>query len=59
MDITNETNLDRLKALAYDQLSLLQATQQNINIIEQRIKAVEAMPKIEKPEPKETTEEVE
>ena len=37
MDISEITDITKLKALAYDQLALLQQTQQNLDLINQRI----------------------
>lgn len=37
MDISNITDMDKLKALAYDTLQVIEAQQNNLRIIQQRI----------------------
>ena len=37
MDITKETNIEKLKSLAYDQMVQLEQTQQNLRILNARI----------------------
>ena len=37
MDLSKKTDINELKALAYDQLSLLEVTQANIRALNQRI----------------------
>lgn len=40
MDITTITDLNELKALAYDQLRLLELAQNNLQLVESRIATV-------------------
>jgi myo-inositol catabolism protein IolC len=37
MDISKETNVEKLKALAYDQLAQLEAVQANLRALNERI----------------------
>lgn len=41
MDISKITDLDKLKALAYDTLTLIEQQQQNLRIIQDRISQIE------------------
>lgn len=44
MDISKETNKDKLQALAYQQMKLLEQTQRNLQILEARIAELDNMP---------------
>lgn len=48
MDITKITDIDRLKSLAYDQMQLLNQSQQNLQVINARIQQVQEEPKVTK-----------
>ena len=37
MDLSKETSVEKLKALAYDQMAQLEVTQQNLRALNQRI----------------------
>ena len=37
MDLTKETSIEKLKALAYDQMAQLEVTQNNLRALNQRI----------------------
>lgn len=40
MDISKETNVEKLKALAYDQVLLIEQSQANLRVLQQRIAEV-------------------
>jgi hypothetical protein len=44
-DLTKIDDIDKLKAMAYEQIKLLNQTQNNIQMIEQRITQLENEPK--------------
>lgn len=45
MDLTKITDLDKLKALAYDELQKFEIAKQNLQLIQQRITEVQNEPK--------------
>ena len=49
MDISTITDLKELKALAYDTMQLLEAQQNNLRILQQRIAELENAPQSESP----------
>ena len=44
MDLTTITDIDKLKALAYDQIQLLNQAQQNLQMINARIQQLQEAP---------------
>jgi uncharacterized coiled-coil protein SlyX len=42
MDISQETDIDKLKSLAYDQILALENAQQNLRVLNERIAQVNA-----------------
>ena len=44
MDLTKETNVDKLKSLAYDQVVQIETAQQNLRLLQQRIQELSEKP---------------
>ena len=45
MDLTKETNVEKLKAMAFDAIQAMEVQQQNLRALQQRIAQLEEEPK--------------